>query len=394
MNAQKYLKLSIIGVIVIVVFFVGYGIYINEESRLHIDKMEAAKYTVLPVAYADYRDIPAVIPNVNVTARAPWTIDITAQYEGILRDIYVSPSQQVEEGMVLAVMENHDIQAQLAAAEADIEGARAQLLNAEQTVSRYAYLLEYNALSRQEYENAVAQRDASRAQLNNRIAQRELVGFEEEKMVISSPKAATIVQVYREAGKHVRAGEAIFMMADTSTLNGFSIMTHEDLKKLLSLGNQFILEISPHQLMNKVYPTNSTLPNTGLKLNQFIMTIVRAVPDLQAEAEFHEVYWEVENPSGILEPTYYDGAKILSKDTAHVLAVPSRGIQRDKKSGGFFVYTLDSESRLARRDVVCGIEGNNLTEIVSGIEKGEPIVIGDLSNCTVGMKVGASKYEF
>ena len=95
-----------------------------------------------------------------------------------------------------------------------------------------------------------------------------------------------------------------------------------------------------------------------------------------------------------MEPTYYDGAKILSKDTAHVLAVPSRGIQRDKKSGGFFVYTLDSESRLARRDVVCGIEGNNLTEIVSGIEKGEPIVIGDLSNCTVGMKVGASKYEF
>ena len=67
---------------------------------------------------------------------------------------------------------------------------------------------------------------------------------------------------------------------------------------------------------------------------------------------------------------------------------------RSKWSGGFFVYTLDSESRLARRDVVCGIEGNNLTEIVSGIEKGEPIVIGDLSNCTVGMKVGASKYEF
>ncbi len=394
MNAQKYLKIAIAGVIGIVVLVVGYGIYINEASRRHIDKMEAARYTVLPVAYADYRDIHAVILNASITARAPWSIDITAQYEGVLRDIYVSPSQQAEAGTVLAVMENKDLLAQIASAEADIEGARAQLLNAEQRVSRYAYLVEYNAISRQEYDSAIAQRDASRAQLENKIAQRDLVHSEEDKMVISAPQTATIVQVYREAGKYVRAGEALFMMADTRTLNGFSVMPHESLKKLLSIGNRFILEIRPHRLTNKTYPISPDLPDTGLKLNQFYMTIARIVPDAQAEEDFHEVYWDVENPSGILEPTYYDGVTIMSKDTTRVLAVPTRSIHRDKKAGTSFVYTLDGDSRLTKREVVCGIADNELTEIISGIGKGEPVVIADPSGFTAGMKVGVSDYEF
>ena len=54
MDAQKYLKIAIIGVICIVIFVVGYGTYINDASRRHIEKMEAAQYTVLPVAHADF----------------------------------------------------------------------------------------------------------------------------------------------------------------------------------------------------------------------------------------------------------------------------------------------------------------------------------------------------
>ena len=59
-DAQKYLKMAIVGVMSIVVLVVGYGIYINAASRRHIEKMEAARYTVLPVAYADYRDIERI----------------------------------------------------------------------------------------------------------------------------------------------------------------------------------------------------------------------------------------------------------------------------------------------------------------------------------------------
>ena len=395
MDAQKYLKIAIFGVICIVISVVTYGIYINDASRRHIEKMEAAQYTVLPVAYVGYREFHVFADDINFTVRAPWTIDIPAQYEGVLNEVRVMKSQRVEEGEVLATMTNTDILAQTASAEADIEAARAQFINAEQTVNRYQYLVENNAISRQEYDSAVAQRDAARAQMESRMAKRDLMLSEQSKMTITAPRAANIIQVYREAGRYVRAGEGIFMLSDLHNLMGRSVIAHDKFQQLLSVGDRFILEIQPHRLTNKAYPFGETsLPKTTLKLNQFYMSITSVVPDPDADTDFHEVTWHVENPTGILEPTYYDSVRIMSMDTIRKLAIPSRAVQKDVKTGNHFVYTLSDESRLVRREITCGIEGDGLTEIVSGLSEGEPVVVADPSVYTEGMKVGAKEYEF
>ena len=395
MDAQKYLKIAIIGVICVVVSVVTYGIYINDASRRHIEKMEAAQYTVLPVARTGYRDFHAFADDINFTVRAPWTIDVSAQYEGVLSDVRVVKSQRVEEGEVLATMTNNDLLAQTASAEADIEAARAQFINAEQTANRYKQLVEHNAISMQEYDSAVAQRDAALAQMESRISKRDLMLSEQSKMTITAPRAANIIQVYREAGRYVRAGEGIFMLSDLHNLMGRSVIAHDKFQQLLSVGDRFILEIQPHRLTNKAYPFGETsLPKTTLKLNQFYMELVSVVPDANADTDFHEVVWRVENPTSILEPTYYDSVRIMSMDTIRKLAIPSRAVQKDVKTGNHFVYTLSDESRLVRREITCGIEGDGLTEIVSGLSEGEPVVVADPSVYTEGMKVGAKEYEF
>ena len=395
MDAQKYLKIAIIGVICVVVSVVTYGIYINDASRRHIEKMEAAQYTVLPVAHVGYRDFHAFADDINFTVRAPWTIDVSAQYEGVLSDVRVVKSQRVEEGEVLATMTNNDLLAQTASAEADIEAARAQFINAEQTANRYKQLVEHNAISMQEYDSAVAQRDAALAQMESRISKRDLMLSEQSKMTITAPRAANIIQVYREAGRYVRAGEGIFMLSDLHNLMGRSVVPHVLFQQLLSVGDRFIMEIQPHRLTNKAYPFGETsLPKTTLKLNQFYMNITSVVPDPDADTDFHEVTWHVENPTGILEPTYYDSVRIMSKNTIRKLAVPDKAVHKDAKTGNDYVYTLSDESRLVRREITCGIKGDGLTEIVSGLSEGEPVVVADPSVYTEGMKVGAKEYEF
>ena len=395
MDAQKYLKMAIVGVICIVISVVTYGIYINDASRRHIEKMEAAQYTTLPVAHVGYREFHAFADDINFTLRAPWTIDIPAQYEGVLDEVRVQKSQRVEEGEVLATMTNTDILAQTASAEADIEAARAQFINAEQTVNRYKYLVEHNAISRQEYDSAVAQRDAARAQMESRMAKRDLMLSEQSKMTITAPRGANIIQVYRESGRYVRAGEPIFMLSDLHNLMGRSVVPHVLFQQLLSVGDRFIMEIQPHRLTNKAYPIGETsLPKTTLKLNQFYMNITSVVPDPDADTDFHEVTWHVENPTGILEPTYYDSVRIMSKNTIRKLAVPDKAVHKDAKTGNDYVYTLSDESRLVRREITCGIKGDGLTEIVSGLSEGEPVVVADPSVFTAGMRVGAKEYEF
>ena len=241
----------------------------------------------------------------------------------------------------------------------------------------------------------VAQRDAARAQMESRMAKRDLMLSEQSKMTITAPRAANIIQVYREAGRYVRAGEGIFMLSDLHNLMGRSVIAHDKFQQLLSVGDRFILEIQPHRLTNKAYPFGETsLPKTTLKLNQFYMELVSVVPDANADTDFHEVVWRVENPTGVLEPTYYDSVRIMSMDTIRKLAIPSRAVQKDVKTGNHFVYTLSDESRLVRREITCGIEGDGLTEIVSGLSEGEPVVVADPSVYTEGMKVGAKEYEF
>ncbi len=393
MDAQKYLKIAIAGVICIVVLVVGYGIYINDTSRRHIEKMTAAQYTVLPVARAQYRDIHAFIEDLNLTVRAMWTVDVTAQYEGVLDQVRVSASQRVTEGDILAIMRNTDLLGQTAAAEADIEAARAQYINAEQTVSRYEYLVKHNAISLQEYDSAVAQRDAARAQMESRMAQHDVMLSEQSKMTITAPRSASIIHVYHEAGKYVRAGEPIFMMADLRELTAVSVMNHKDLLHLLNAGNSYMLEIQPHQLTYKAYPVDANSTPRSMKLNQFSMTIVKATPAADADADYHEVTWRVKNPGGILEPTYYDNVRILSVDVTRRLVVPKRSIQKDS-NGETFVYTLDEHSHLMRRTVKCGIEGIEVTEIVEGLSEGEPVVVASPAGYNEGMKVGVEEYEF
>ncbi len=394
MDAQKYLKIAIVGVICIVVLVVGYGIYINDASRRHIEKMTAAQYTVLPVARAAYRDIHAFVEDRNITVRALWTVDVTAQYEGVLDEIRVSPSQHVTEGDVLAVMRNTDLLGQTASAAADIEAARAQYLNAEQTVNRYHYLVEHNAISRQEYDSAVAQRDAARAQMESRVAKHDVMLSEQSKMTILAPRTASIIHVYHEAGKYVRAGEPIFMMADLRDLNAVTVLNHEDLMHLLDAGNSYLLEIQPHQLAYKAYPVAANPAPNPVKINQFRMTIVKMTPEAGVDSDYHEVTWRVENPGGILEPTYYDNVHILSMDKVRKLVVPNRSIQKDPETGEYYVYTLDEQSRLVRRKVKCGIEGKGLTEITEGLSEGEQVVAASPSGYSEGMKVGVEEYEF
>jgi hypothetical protein len=85
---------------------------------------------------------------------------------------------------------------------------------------------------------------------------------------------------------------------------------------------------------------------------------------------------------------------IISKNSVRKLAFPYNAVHKDAKTGNNYVYTLSDESRLVRREITCGIEGDGLMEIVSGLAEGEPGVVADPSVYTEGMKVGAKEYEF
>lgn len=389
MDAQKYLKLALYAVICGIVAVVGYALFLNTDSREHIEKMEAAQYSVLKMTQVDYHAIHPEIKDADITVKTLWTIDVKAQHEGVLTGIFAEIGQSVNEGLLIASISNEALGAQLASSEASIAEARASLLNNEQIVERYRQLIEYNAISQQEYDSAVAQRDASKAQLDNRIAQRDMTKADMNKLDIFAPNSAVVVNVYHKIGDYVRAGDPLFLLSDFNELQAYSILDHEDLTALLLLGREFILEVPLYRLTHRIYPITQSPQFTGdLKSNQFYARIENIVPDISERAKYHEVIWRIINNSSILEPTYYNNVTFFAPSERKILAIPRDSIRIEGNET--FVYSMDADNRLIKVPVIVGSSNDEFVEIRSGLKKGDFVVTNDWMDYAEGMKVRAS----
>lgn len=389
MNAQRYLQYALVAIICVVVATVSYALGLNRTSREHIEKMEDAQYSVLKMTRANWRTIHPAVEDADITVKALWTVDVKAQHDGVLTDIFAQVGQTVDEGSALARISNEELGAQLASAEASIAEARAALLNSEKNLERYTRLIARDAASRQDYDNAVAQRDAAQAQLDNRIAQRDMTQANIGKLDIFAPNSAVVVNVYHKAGDYVRAGEALFLLSDFGELQAQAIFDHEELTALLSHGSEFVMEIPFNRLTHRIYPISQSPQFDGdLPLNQFYARVEQIVPDVSKKTDYHEVTWRVTNRSSILEPTYYNHVNFSARTETKILAVPQNAVHPDGEN--FFVYGTDADSRLIRIPVTVGVTDGAFVEITSGLNEGDLVATDDLMAYTVGMKVRAS----
>jgi len=388
MNEYKYLKIAFSSIIALIAALTLYGLYINQASQRHIEKMVEAEYAVLTVDEAEYRDIHTTIENVDITVKALWKIDVEAQIEGTVDGIYVEAGQRVEAGQPLFALKNNDILAQIAGADASIAEARANLINCEQKVKRYSELIAGDAISSQDYDDAIASRDAARARLDNCIAQRDLMASQQSKMVVTAPQAADVLNVYCKYGYYVRTGEPLAMLADIGDLSVTSVLDGATLERLQPLEQEYILEIRPYLLAYKAYPILERHNEDGLQMNQFSLRFAKVFPAPDQTAAYHRIAWKLKNFNGLLEPTTYQNARIFSKNTKHVLTIPRKAIGNYDNNNTAYVFCVDKNTeRLVRREVKTGAAGGEYVEILAGISDGEQVVISENIDLSEGMRV-------
>jgi membrane fusion protein (multidrug efflux system) len=108
------------------------------------------------------RDVPIYLEAVGQT-RGNTEIEISARVEGFLETMTFKEGSFVKKGQVLYTIDNRPFKAAVAEAHASLAQSQAELVRKHQDVERYAPLVEKNAVSRQEFETAVAQEKAQKA---------------------------------------------------------------------------------------------------------------------------------------------------------------------------------------------------------------------------------------
>src|SRR5690606_6659087 len=142
---------------------------------------------------------------------------VSAKITGRVREVLIEEGMAVEEGQVMATLDpidagaQHELaRAQLAAARSQVAGVEAQLAEAEANAARLSALVGRQLVSRAQYDQAVAQRDALRAQLatarrNVEVAggQVRITGIGVDNTVVRAPFAGVVIAKAAQPGEIV-----------------------------------------------------------------------------------------------------------------------------------------------------------------------------------------------
>lgn len=161
------------------------------------------------------------------------SVTVVSEVSGTVRQVRVRTGDRVEEGQVLAVLENRAMEAQLRAGQAAVRQAQGALQQAElayaqaqRTYARVAALYEVGAASRQDLENARTQRDAAYLQyqaarvavLPQAQSNLEALGVQVGKLTLRSPLRGWVASRQVDPGQVVGPGQPLFALVGEGDL--------------------------------------------------------------------------------------------------------------------------------------------------------------------------------
>jgi len=139
--------------------------------------------------------------------------DLGFRVGGKILERSVNMGQRVQKGQILMRLDPVDLKLSLAAQEANVEAARAKYIQAKADEARYAALVKTGAVSHQEYDQARAALDSSKAQLVAAEAQARVSNNSSEYAVLLADADGVIVRTLSEPGQVVAAGQTVIQLA-------------------------------------------------------------------------------------------------------------------------------------------------------------------------------------
>lgn len=267
------------------------------------------------------------------------TIGVNAQVAGALLEVSVEEGDRVEQGQVVARLDDRELQAQLRSAEASFEVAEASFDRARQ-------LLERQVITQPEYEAERTGFEAARAQLDQL---RTRVGFTEVRAPIGGVITTKLVQtgdVVGNQGRLLEVAEVDTMVVRVAVSELDIVQIHEG--DVVAVTLDAIADEVLQARVRRVFPAAD--PTTRLIPVEVALSAAdgrRARPGFLARVSFE------------LDPK--PNARLIPAS-----AIVSRG-------GGEGVY-LVSDSTVVLRSVTPGLTAAGQIEIVDGLAVGDRVV--------------------
>jgi len=302
---------------------------------------------------------------------------ITPAIGGVITNLPARDGARVKKGDLLLELWNHDLVAQVKLAEREAEANRARATEAcvvadvaQREAERMQRLRKQNIASEEATEKAVgtakarrAACEAARAAIEVAEARIKVARENLERTLMHAPFAGTIAEVNGELGEYVTpsppgiATLPVVDLIDTSCLYVSAPIDEVDAPAVkLGLPVRITLDAFPGE----------RFPGRVRHIAPYVLEIEKQARTVAVEADFTDAA-----DTARLLPGYSADLEIILQTRDDVLYIPTEALLEGQR---VLVFDPDSET-LVSRQVETGLSNWKSTEIVSGLEEGERVVL-------------------
>lgn len=319
---------------------------------------------------------------------------VSAKITGKVREVMIEEGMKVEAGQVMATLDPIDANAQrslsaaqLGAARTQAGSARAQLVQAEAEARRLGSLVQQQLVSRSQYEQAIAQRDALRADLatagrNIQVAADGLAisDLNVDNTVVRAPFAGVVI------AKAAQPGEIISPLSAGGGFTRTGIGTIVDMDSLeveVDVGEAFIGRVQPKMA---VEATLNAYPDWKIpgRVIAIIPTADRGKATVKVRVSLDQKDARIVPDMGV-RVSFLEAARPADAQQPKGVRVPGAAIvQRDGQDVAFALKDDDTVEQVALK---LGMAMGDDRQALSGVSAGDTVVLDPPDALKDGAKV-------
>lgn len=307
-----------------------------------------------------------------------FSVSIQPRVNAWLMTKHYENGMPVRRGQRLFTLDASEAATTRLAALAEVESARAQLLEAKNNYERAVPLARLEAISQAQLDQYTAQYTAAQASLNSAEQSLRSAELRESYTLINSPIDGVAASSAAHSGDYVGPGTQFEVLTTISNIDTLSVDLALPMREYLALGGR-----NPEQ--NEAFVGNLRLYLSDGSYYPYAGSYAYTKKDVSSAEGTLLFSVNFPNPERLLKAGQFARVKADLGGGHPTILVPQQAVMQAQ--GTYAVWVVEADSTVHYRRIEVGETVGDKWRVVAGVTSGERLLINGLQKVKNGMKI-------